>query len=595
VTPRWSRKRAARSARTDSSTLVGTPTIGVVGDLPSNPRPGGAGPGARVGVHGPRAGMVKATFTALGSIPSQGAGVGRCGPPGAPRDPNSPRFSVVGASRARRRDPRHPGASGGESRSSSRCWAGTNIFLGVFNLVPLPPLDGGHIRGSCGFEADPAAGSRWFPRAARPRVSWRPERIAPVGHGLSSRSSATFPPLLAVRRRRGQPGQASSRWVASSSPPGVSGTGRGIIRAVAGAPGRRRLQRGRQPAVSPTRVTPAVLSCGPRPTRPAAWTLDTLRGSFAAGRAELRDGLGAGTTRARPAPGCSSSSAKAGHCLNDLLFPVGKTGSLRASVVGRRYPTTATLEPLATPARCAVPPTCRCRARRQSPRPRRRCSTSVAAERVELVRGWARYMAGALRRAVRGSWPARGDQHPPLVPAVVRRRPGRTTRAYERGGEADRGDPRPLRDRRAGRGGRSSSRTCSGVYHAAGAGGARPPPVRTSRRRCWRGAVRWHVEHRGDGEREPDGRLPLTALARPARWAQCTAVRNAAGDRGPRWVPEDWPSLHEDRETPGRPGNPVNQACERGRHRGAVLGPCRSCPTPAPPRHPGQPAWPCRR
>lgn len=58
---------------------------------------------------------------------------------GKPRDPNTP-MSVVGASRL-----------GGESVQHG-AWAlflsiliGLNFFIGVFNLVPLLPLDGGHI------------------------------------------------------------------------------------------------------------------------------------------------------------------------------------------------------------------------------------------------------------------------------------------------------------------------------------------------------------------------------------------------------------------------------------------------------------------
>jgi membrane-associated protease RseP (regulator of RpoE activity) len=157
---------------TDSSTLVGTPTIGVVGDLPSNlVREGPVqGLGSAFTTAG---GMVKATFTALGSIPSKVPALVDA-VTGAPRDPNSP-VSVVGASRA-----------GGEILGTEgvggiafflALLAGTNIFLGVFNLVPLPPLDGGHIA------------VMWFERIRR-RIALsrgrpdpgfvRPERIAPV-------------------------------------------------------------------------------------------------------------------------------------------------------------------------------------------------------------------------------------------------------------------------------------------------------------------------------------------------------------------------------------------------------------------------------
>jgi membrane-associated protease RseP (regulator of RpoE activity) len=58
---------------------------------------------------------------------------------GKPRDPNSP-VSVVGATRL-----------GGETVQYGAWWAflniliGLNFFIGVFNLLPLLPLDGGHI------------------------------------------------------------------------------------------------------------------------------------------------------------------------------------------------------------------------------------------------------------------------------------------------------------------------------------------------------------------------------------------------------------------------------------------------------------------
>jgi membrane-associated protease RseP (regulator of RpoE activity) len=157
---------------TNASTLVGTPTIGVVGDLPTNLVREGPiqGLGSAFSTAG---GMVKATFSALGSIPSKlPALVDALF--GGQRDPNSP-VSVVGASRA-----------GGEILGTQgvggiafflALLAGTNIFLGVFNLVPLPPLDGGHIA------------VMWFERIrsrialsrGRPDPGFvRPERIAPV-------------------------------------------------------------------------------------------------------------------------------------------------------------------------------------------------------------------------------------------------------------------------------------------------------------------------------------------------------------------------------------------------------------------------------
>ena len=58
---------------------------------------------------------------------------------GKPRDPNTP-ISVVGASRL-----------GGETVEHGAWWLFLNLlivlnfFVGVFNLLPLLPLDGGHI------------------------------------------------------------------------------------------------------------------------------------------------------------------------------------------------------------------------------------------------------------------------------------------------------------------------------------------------------------------------------------------------------------------------------------------------------------------
>lgn len=157
---------------TNASKLVPTPTIGIVGDLPSSLVREGPiqGLGSAFSTSGS---MVKATFTALGSIPSKVPALVDA-LFGGQRDPNSP-VSVVGASRA-----------GGEILSNEgsggvaffiALLAGTNIFLGVFNLVPLPPLDGGHIA------------VMWFERIRR-RIALsrgrpdpgfvRPERIAPV-------------------------------------------------------------------------------------------------------------------------------------------------------------------------------------------------------------------------------------------------------------------------------------------------------------------------------------------------------------------------------------------------------------------------------
>jgi membrane-associated protease RseP (regulator of RpoE activity) len=157
---------------TDATTLVGTPTIGVVGDLPSTLVRQGPieGLGSAFQTTGS---MFKATFTSLAAIPSKVPTLIDA-IMGEERDPESP-VSVVGASRAGGEILDNQGAQG--IAFFIALLAGTNIFLGVFNLVPLPPLDGGHIA------------VMWYERIRRRIALSRgrpdpgfvhPERIAPV-------------------------------------------------------------------------------------------------------------------------------------------------------------------------------------------------------------------------------------------------------------------------------------------------------------------------------------------------------------------------------------------------------------------------------
>ncbi len=111
--------------------------IGMIGVLPSRYVPYNAATavGATFGFTGQ---MFVNTFEGIkqlpNRIPSLVEAIG-----GAPRDPNSP-ISVVGASRL-----------GGQAVESSQwavfwlLFATLQFFLGVFNLLPLLPLDGGHI------------------------------------------------------------------------------------------------------------------------------------------------------------------------------------------------------------------------------------------------------------------------------------------------------------------------------------------------------------------------------------------------------------------------------------------------------------------
>jgi membrane-associated protease RseP (regulator of RpoE activity) len=157
---------------TDASRLVPTPTIGIVGDLPSTlVREGPVeGLGSAFTTTGS---MLKATFTSLASIPSKVPALVDA-IMGGERDPESP-VSVVGASRAGGEILDNEGAKG--IAFFIALLAGTNVFLGVFNLVPLPPLDGGHIA------------VMWYERIRRRIALSRgrpdpgfvhPERIAPV-------------------------------------------------------------------------------------------------------------------------------------------------------------------------------------------------------------------------------------------------------------------------------------------------------------------------------------------------------------------------------------------------------------------------------
>lgn len=82
--------------------------------------------------------LVKGTFQALGRIPDKVPALWNS-ITGAERDPNTP-ISVVGASRL-----------GGEAIAAGvpqvflMIFISLNVFIGIFNLLPLLPVDGGHI------------------------------------------------------------------------------------------------------------------------------------------------------------------------------------------------------------------------------------------------------------------------------------------------------------------------------------------------------------------------------------------------------------------------------------------------------------------
>jgi membrane-associated protease RseP (regulator of RpoE activity) len=112
--------------------------VGVLGISPVIPT-STAGPIGAFGRAGDFTGqMFQRTVVAIKQVPERIPALWRA-LNGAPRDPNTP-MSVVGASRL-----------GGELAQNG-LWqeallllAGLNFFIGVFNLLPLLPLDGGHI------------------------------------------------------------------------------------------------------------------------------------------------------------------------------------------------------------------------------------------------------------------------------------------------------------------------------------------------------------------------------------------------------------------------------------------------------------------
>jgi membrane-associated protease RseP (regulator of RpoE activity) len=123
-----------------TSKVSNVPVLGVSGELPPGvPETVTYGPVSAVGQAWHYTGLTFSQMgTALKNLPAKVPSVWRS-LSGQPRDPNGP-ISVVGASRL-----------GGESVQIG-AWGlflsfliSLNFFIGVFNLLPLLPLDGGHI------------------------------------------------------------------------------------------------------------------------------------------------------------------------------------------------------------------------------------------------------------------------------------------------------------------------------------------------------------------------------------------------------------------------------------------------------------------
>jgi membrane-associated protease RseP (regulator of RpoE activity) len=128
--------------------------VGVLGITPVVPT-STAGPIGAFGQAGSFTGeMFQRTLTAIKEVPQRIPALWDA-LTGAPRDPNTP-MSVVGASRLGGELAQH-----GLWQEALFIYASLNFFIGVFNLLPLLPLDGGHI------------GIAWFERSR----SWLYARI----------------------------------------------------------------------------------------------------------------------------------------------------------------------------------------------------------------------------------------------------------------------------------------------------------------------------------------------------------------------------------------------------------------------------------
>ncbi|MBC3185332.1 RIP metalloprotease [Corynebacterium sp. zg-331] len=134
-------EREGQRHRVEVTTGVGEQGQGVIGvaSAPVESAIATFGPAEAVGVAASYAKeLVASTVVALGQLPAKIPGV-VASIFGAERAADSP-MSVVGASRA-----------GGEFAQRSHWgmfWmllASLNFFLAVFNLIPLPPFDGGHV------------------------------------------------------------------------------------------------------------------------------------------------------------------------------------------------------------------------------------------------------------------------------------------------------------------------------------------------------------------------------------------------------------------------------------------------------------------
>ncbi|MEV7428699.1 MULTISPECIES: RIP metalloprotease [unclassified Nocardioides] len=129
------------SARPTSATDETLQQVGFLGISPSADLVSG-GIGYTLGQMGE---MTKDTFVALGTLPAKVWDVGQAIVGLEERDPEGP-VSIVGGGRLAGETTSHEEIPGGDKAVFLLLLiAGFNFFIGMFNFLPLLPLDGGHI------------------------------------------------------------------------------------------------------------------------------------------------------------------------------------------------------------------------------------------------------------------------------------------------------------------------------------------------------------------------------------------------------------------------------------------------------------------
>jgi membrane-associated protease RseP (regulator of RpoE activity) len=121
--------------------------------------------------------MTKRTASALIHLPQKMVGVAKAAF-GADRDPNGP-VGIVGVSRIGGEIAAAPAPTTDKIAEFLTLLASFNFAVGMFNLVPLLPLDGGHIAGGLweGLKrglarVGPTPATSTWPRRCRWRTAW---------------------------------------------------------------------------------------------------------------------------------------------------------------------------------------------------------------------------------------------------------------------------------------------------------------------------------------------------------------------------------------------------------------------------------------